>query len=75
MDAIDRGILSVIEKGWREQWTSPTVREIQRAIPDLSGPSAVHHRLVRLEHEGHLLAKRCSVNRVVYRTARQGPCS
>jgi len=61
-------LIAFIDVYWRDNWTSPTVREIGKAM-DWS-PSNAHVHLQNLVNEGFLESKRLSRNRVLYRRSK-----
>jgi SOS-response transcriptional repressor LexA len=62
----DREILLFIDKSWRDNWTSPTVRELM-VFMDCSSPSSALRRLRHLVRIGVLERRKVGSNRVLYR--------
>lgn len=62
----DKEILSFIDDYWDDNWTSPTVREIGRAV-GLASPASVAWHLSDLVRKGMLVRKELSGRRVLYR--------
>jgi SOS-response transcriptional repressor LexA len=58
--------LPVIDAHWRDHWTSPTVRELGRAM-GLASSASAHALIARLEREGKIEVRRVG-GRIVYRT-------
>ena len=63
-----RRILQAIAEGVRRNGVPPTVREIADYV-GLAAPSAVHHHLAALEHEG-LIERGAGLSRAVRITSR-----
>lgn len=68
LDPIDASLMAAIDRGWEEDWTSPPIRLLARAIGRT--PSVTYQRLNRLVAFGHLETRR-SGDKVVYRRREQ----
>lgn len=64
----DQRLLEIIDAAWRDEWTSPTVRQMADALGVTV--SSAHVRLQRLVREGRLERRQVSPLRVLYRRGR-----
>ena len=67
LDAVDAALMQEIDRGWAEDWTSPPIRVMARAIGRT--PSATYKRLAGLVAGGHLVTRK-SGDKVVYKRRR-----
>jgi SOS-response transcriptional repressor LexA len=62
----EQQIVDFISAYWAENWTSPTAREIGKAV-GLASSASVHKQLLNMTRKGILERKALSKHRVLYR--------
>lgn len=74
MTARQQQIANFIDAFWRENWTSPNVRQICDGL-GIASPSTAHHHLTLMTEIGILERKRVDRYRVLYRRVDNYPAA